>query len=166
LTAHTFTKISFVIFLGMACAIPCEAQRVLVVVRHADKIDDSHDAALSPVGEVQAKRLAHVLKDLGITAIYTTQFRRTAQTAGPLAKLLKIVPFVYEQQDVTGVVKEIQRKHPTEVVMVVGHRSTVPRILKLFGSTTNVALETGEYDSLFILTLPSGRSPNLLHLRF
>ncbi len=150
----------------MTGGIPCQAQRVLVVVRHADKIDNSHDAALSPAGELQAKRLAHVLKDAGITAIYTTQFKRTAQTARPLAELLKIAPFVYEQQDVTGVVKEIQRKHPGGAVMVVGHRSTVPRILKQFGSRTEVALGSGEYDSLFIMNLSQGRPPTLLHLRF
>lgn len=166
MTPCTFAAISFVIVMGTAGAIPCQAQRVLVVVRHADKIDNSHDAVLSPTGKLQARRLAHVLKDVGITAIYTTQFKRTIQTAGPLAELLKIAPFVYEQQDVTGVVKEIQRKHPQGVVMVVGHRSTVPRILKQFGSTAQVALGTGEYDGLFILNLSPGRPPTLLHLRF
>ena len=147
-------------------SLPCLAQRTIVVVRHADKIDDTDDAVLSPTGEDQAKRLAHVLKDVGIRAIYTTQFKRTIQTAAPLADLLKIETRAYEQTDVDGVVKEIQQKHPTEVVMVVGHRSTVPKILERFGASEPVALETSEYDSLFILTLPPGQSPTLLHLRF
>ena len=160
------TGVSIFIGLLFAWSLPCFAQRTLVVVRHADKIDDSHDAVLSPTGEAQAKRLAHVLKDLGISAIYTTQFKRTIQTATPLAELLKVKLLAYEQTDVDGVVKEIQRKHPKEVVMVVGHRSTVPRVLKQFGASEPVALGSSEYDSLFVLTLPLGQSPTLLHLRF
>jgi broad specificity phosphatase PhoE len=147
-------------------SLPTFGQRTVVVVRHADKIDDTDDAVLSPTGEDQAKRLAHVLKDVGINAIYTTQFKRTIQTAAPLADSLKLKLLAYEQTDVDGVVKEIQQKHPKDVVMVVGHRSTVPRILKQFGASEPVALESSEYDSLFILTLPPGQSPTLLHLRF
>ena len=160
------TGVTIFITLLFAWSLPCFAQRTIVVVRHADKIDDSHDAVLSPTGEAQAKRLADVLKDLGISAIYTTQFKRTIQTATPLANSLNIKLLSYEQTDVDGVVKEIQQKHPKEIVMVVGHRSTVPKVLKQFGASEPVALGSSEYDSLFILTLPPGQSPTLLHLRF
>ena len=99
----------FSLFL-IVCSLPCLAQRAIVVVRHAEKIDDTDNAILSPTGQAQAKRLAHVLKDLGISTIYTTQFKRTIQTATPLADLLRIRLLAYEQTDVDGVVKEIQRK--------------------------------------------------------
>jgi broad specificity phosphatase PhoE len=155
------------LFTTLLCwSLPCFAQRTIVVVRHADKIDDSDDAILSSTGEEQARRLAHVLKDLGIGAIYTTQFKRTIQTATPLADSLRIKLFSYEQTDVDGVVKEIRKRHAKEIIMVVGHRSTVPKILKQFGAKEQVALGSSEYDSLFILTLPPDQSPTLLHLHF
>ena len=163
---HPFLKVVVFLLLLIVGSLPGFGQRTVVVVRHADKIDDTDDAVMSPTGEAQAKRLAHVLKDVGIGAIYTTQFKRTIQTAAPLADLLKIKLLAYEQTDVDGVVKEIQQKHLKEVVMVVGHRSTVPKILKQFGASEPVALESSEYDSLFILTLPPGQSPTLLHLHF
>ena len=163
---YPFLSVVVLFLLLLVWSLPCLAQRTIVVVRHADKIDDSDDAVLSPTGEAQAKRLAHVLKDLGISAIYTTQFKRTIQTATPLADLLKIKLLAYEQTDVNAVATEIRRKHPKEVVMVVGHRSTVPKILKQFGASEPVALGSSEYDSLFILTLPPRQSPTLLHLRF
>ena len=163
---HPFFKIVVFYLLLLLGSLPGFGQRTVVVVRHADKIDNTDDAVLSPTGEAQAKRLAHVLKDVGISSIYTTQFKRTIQTAAPLADLLKIKLSTYEQTNVDGVVKEIQQKYPKEVVMVVGHRSTVPKILKQFGATEPVALGSSEYDSLFILTLPPGQSPTLLHLRF
>ena len=163
---HPFLKVVVFLLLLLVGSLPGFGQRTVVVVRHADKIDNTDDAVLSPIGEAQAKRLAHVLKDVGISSIYTTQFKRTVQTAAPLADFLKLKLLAYEQTDVDGVVKEIQQKHPKEVVMVVGHRSTVPKILKQFGASEPVALGSSEYDSLFILTLPPGQSSTLLHLRF
>src|SRR6187397_1246814 len=141
---HPFLKVVVFLLLLLVGSLPGFGQRTVVVVRHADKIDDTDDAVLSPTGEAQAKRLAHVLKDVGISSIYTTQFKRTVQTAAPLADLLKLKHVAYEQTDVDGVVKEIQQKHPKEVVMVVGHRSTVPKILEQFGASEPVALETSE----------------------
>ena len=163
---HPSLELVAFFLLVLVSSLPCFAQRTIVVVRHADKIDNTDDAVLSPTGEARAQRLAHVLKDLGISAIYTTQFKRTIQTATPLANLLKIKLLAYEQTDVDGIVKEIQREHSKEVVMVVGHRSTVPRILKQFGANEPVALGSSEYDSLFVLTLPLDQSPILLHLHF
>ena len=163
---HPFLNVIVFPLLLLSWSLPCFAQRVIVVVRHADKIDDTDDAVLSLTGQAQAERLANVLKTLESAPIYTTQFKRTIQTATPLAELLRIKLLSYEQTDVDGVVKEIQEKHPKEVVMVVGHRSTVPRILKQFGASEAVALDSSEYDSLFILTLPPGQSPTLLHLHF
>src|SRR4030095_10522417 len=112
---HPFFKVVVFLLLVLVGSLPGFGQRTVVVVRHADKIDDTDDAVLSPTGEAQAKSLAHVLKDLGISAIYTTQFKRTIQTAAPLADSLKLKLLAYEQTDVDGVVKEIRQKHSTEV---------------------------------------------------
>ena len=149
-----------------ASAAPCLAQRVVVVVRHADKVDDSDDAALSARGEEQAERLAHVLKDVRISAVYVTQFQRTKRTAAPLMKALGIEPVTYEQKDVDGVVAQIRREHADDAVMVVGHRSTVPMVLAKLGCTEKVALESSETDSIFVLTFTPGAGPRLLHLRY
>ena len=84
---HPFFKVVVFFLLLLVGSLPGFGQRTVVVVRHADKIDDTDDAVLSPTGEAQAKRLAHVLKDVGIGAIYTTQFKRTIHTAAPLARV-------------------------------------------------------------------------------
>lgn len=154
-----------VIFI-LALEIPSAAQRVVVVVRHADKVDDTDDSALSLKGEQQARLLAHVLKDFGISAIYVTQFQRTKRTAGPLAALLKIEPVEYEQKDVDWVAKDIRQKHTNQVVMVVGHRNTVPLVLQKLGCTDEVALASDETDSIFVLVSMPGAPPRLLHLRY
>jgi hypothetical protein len=62
-------------------------------------------------------------------------------------------------------VKHIRQKHANDVVMVVGHRGTVPRVLAGLGCAESVALNFDEYDSLFILVPIPGSAPRLLHLR-
>jgi broad specificity phosphatase PhoE len=65
-----------------------EAQQTIFLVRHAEKADTSDDPLLSPAGEARAKDLARLLGDAGVTAIYTSPFRRTVKTAEPLASKL------------------------------------------------------------------------------
>ena len=49
-----------------------EAQKAIVLVRHAEKVDDSKDAELSDQGRVRSAALARALRDAGITVIYAT----------------------------------------------------------------------------------------------
>ena len=64
---------------------PAAAQRAVYLVRHAHKSGN----ALTPTGVAQAEKLALLLKDSGVTVIYTTQLERTRQTAAPLKALIE-----------------------------------------------------------------------------
>jgi broad specificity phosphatase PhoE len=141
-------------------------QRALFLVRHAERADDSADTALSPKGEARAASLAKLLRDAGISAIYVTQFRRTAQTAGPLAELLKIAPTAMQAKDIAGMVTKIRTDHAHHAVLVVGHSDTLPNIIKAFGSQENVEIAHDEFDALFVVVPRSNQEPLLLRLRY
>src|SRR5258706_16461479 len=66
--------------------------RRVFLVRHAERIADGEDPALTAVGEARAQALATTLRESGITVIITTQWRRTRDTAKPLAAQLRITP--------------------------------------------------------------------------
>ncbi len=68
------------------------AQTSIFIVRHAEKADATKDTDLSEAGRSRADILAKTLRDAGITAIYTSEFKRTQETAAPLAKALGINP--------------------------------------------------------------------------
>jgi 2,3-bisphosphoglycerate-dependent phosphoglycerate mutase len=59
-----------------------------------DLVDGQGDPPLSADGEAQARRVCARLAGLGITAIYVSTMRRTAQTAAPLVDVLGLVPTV------------------------------------------------------------------------
>ncbi len=61
------------------------AQPVVVIVRHAEKAaNGGNDPDLSSAGHARAEALARILKDSGITAIFTSEFKRTQETANAL----------------------------------------------------------------------------------
>jgi broad specificity phosphatase PhoE len=138
----------------------------VILVRHAERADDSRDAALSDAGLRRAALLADVLADAGVDAIYTTQFQRTINTAGPLAARLGVKPVAVESagsshaEDVARRVRE----HRSGTVLVVGHSNTVPAILEALGGPA-VAVGDDEFSHLFIFRMtPAGN--RLIRARF
>ena len=87
----SFAVSAFALLL-LAAPAAVAAQEAVFVVRHAERADTSADSVLSPAGEFRAQRLGAMLRDAGITRIYTTNVRRTVQTAAPLAAALRLTP--------------------------------------------------------------------------
>jgi broad specificity phosphatase PhoE len=150
----------------LLAAPPASAQEAIFVVRHAEKVDDSTDAALSPAGEARAAALARTLRTAGITAVYATEFQRTVRTAAPLADMLKLPVTTVPANDQAGLIARVRAAGPADAVLIVGHSNTVPAILKALGCTTPVAIADDEYDNLFVVIPRSQGAPTLLRLRF
>jgi broad specificity phosphatase PhoE len=154
----------------LALAAPAAAQQTVFVVRHAERADSTPgakptmatDPDLSEAGRARAASLATALKDAGIVAIFTTEFKRTQQTAEPLAKALGLTVKVVKGDAEASLVEQVAAAKGN--VLVVGHSNTVPSIVKRLGVTTAVAVGDDEFDNLFIVT--RGGAPSLLHLHY
>lgn len=121
---------------------------------------------LSAVGETQAARLAVILKDAGITQIYTTNLRRTVQTAAPLAAALGLTPTEVPSGDVDGLLAKLHAVSPRDRVLVVGHSNTIPGILLRLGVTPAITIGDTDYDDLFITMLRKGSLPLFVQLSY
>jgi broad specificity phosphatase PhoE len=150
----------------LASGPPAFAQKAVVVVRHAEKVDESADPVLSPPGVQRAEALARILRSLDVEAIYVTQFQRTAHTAAPLAAALKLTPIQIHSDATPELVERIRKEHPDDVVLTVGHSNSVPRILTLFGGTEKVEIGPDEYDNLFVVIPAAKGPPTILRLRY
>lgn len=138
------------------------AQRAIYLVRHAEKIDESRDPSLSAAGQARALRLADLLARAGITAIVTSEYKRTAETARPLATAHKLTPQIIVAKDRPALIARL-RSRPDEIVLVVGHSDTLPAILKDLGVAAPPAVE--DYGDLFVVIPSAGGAPNLIRLR-
>jgi broad specificity phosphatase PhoE len=141
-----------------------------IVVRHAERADAvaggammmATDPELSETGHARAEALATVLKDAGITAIFATEYKRTQQTAAPLAKRLGITVERVPSKDAAGLAAKVKAAKGN--VLVVGHSNTVPATLKRLGIETPITIGESDHDDLFIVTL--GHRPTLLRLHY
>lgn len=150
----------------MACAVPAHAQKAVFLVRHAEKVDESKDPALSPAGRERAKALARHVRTAGVTAIYVTQYQRTALTAAPLAAATGVKPVAIHADRRQEVVDRMRKDNADDVVLVVGHSDTVPEILRLMGHTVPVTIAHPEHDNLFVVVPAAGGPPTVLRLRY
>jgi probable phosphoglycerate mutase len=149
-------------------------ERAVFVVRHAEKASEANDVSvpLSKAGTARAKRLAAILRDAGITAVYSTDTVRTRKTAEPLATLARTDVRIYEATAADGKVnvqplaERLRREHARDVVLVVGHSNTIGPLLTALGCTEDVSIAGNEYDNLFVVVARGSGSPVLLRLRY
>jgi broad specificity phosphatase PhoE len=141
-----------------------QAQEVVYLVRHAESLDDSKDSALSVDGKSRAARLADILRDAGITAIFATEYQRTADTARPLAARLGIPVQQVAASQTAALVGRIKAAGSAARILVVAHSDTVPELLQLMGYAREVVIAKGEYDNLFVV-VPAAR-PVVMRLRY
>ena len=135
----------------------------VVLVRHAEPLPTGTDPALSTAGRKRALSLAKMLVDAGITAIFTSELRRTKETAAPFASLASITPVVINNDPAAAA---IQVKAAGKRVLVVGHTNTVPDTIEALGGPSDVVIEHNEFNRLFVLQVPASGAGSLLRLRF
>jgi APA family basic amino acid/polyamine antiporter len=134
------------------------AQTMVILTRHAERADGAAtmsapgqapvDPPLSAAGEARAQKLATMLADAGITVVFTTEFRRTKDTAAPLAAKLALTPEVVAASKAADLIAKITAK-PNDIVFVVGHSNTVPGMITALGGPL-VTIADNEYDNLFL----------------
>jgi broad specificity phosphatase PhoE len=138
----------------------------IIVVRHAERqAGMAPDVLLSPRGEERARQLARVLQDANIRAIYTTEVRRTQQTAEPTAQQFHLQPIVIPAKDMDALVSRLQALPGDETVLVVGHANTVPLLVERLGGAVP-ALSDTEYDRLIVMVTSGKGKPSILTLRY
>jgi phosphohistidine phosphatase SixA len=145
---------------------------IAIVVRHAEKAaTGGSDPHLSEAGQTRARALARALQGARVTAVITTQFVRTAETAAPTARAAGVtseaVPVQWDS--VPGNAAEIAaavRRHRGGVVLVVGHSNTVPDIVAALGAPKPSEICESEYDRLEIVAVPISGPSRLIESRY
>jgi broad specificity phosphatase PhoE len=144
-----------------------QAQSLVIFVRHAERADGGAAAApksmtgapadplLSAAGEQRAAKLATMLVDSRIKAIYATEFKRTQDTGKPLAAKLGLSVETVPASDTAALVARIKADHPKDVVLVIGHSNTLPAAIKAFGGP-DITIADDEYSAIYVLSPATG----------
>ena len=139
---------------------------VIFLVRHAERADagrtQEKNPDLSAQGKSRAEALSRTLRDAGITAIFTTEYKRTQETAAPLADSLGVKPQIVAAKGAAALIGKL--KESSGNALVVGHSNTLPEIAQSLGVSTTLKIGETDYDDLFVVL--TGEAPRLIHLHY
>ena len=155
-------RLGFYFLLLSAFLSTATAQSTIFIVRHAEKANATKDPNLSEAGRARAEALAKMLKDTNITAVYATEFKRTQQTATPLAKALSITITTLPAKDNAALLPKLRAS--TGNALVVGHGDTIPDLIKALGISDPINIGENDYDNLFAVVLD--QKPHLIRLHY
>jgi broad specificity phosphatase PhoE len=130
-----------------------EPSTTVFLVRHAEKGTEGADPSLSDAGRKRANALAGMLADAGITAIFSSEFHRTQETAAPLAERLGIKVTVVPGKDIDGLVARVRELKPGARALVVGHSNTIPVLASRLTGAKAAEMPDSEFDRLYVATL-------------
>ncbi|MCH8277882.1 MAG: histidine phosphatase family protein [Proteobacteria bacterium] len=160
------------IAVGLAWFFESQATTTVIFVRHAEKTEEpADDPLLSLAGQQRAAELARQLVDAdvvaGIDAVYATPYRRTVDTAQPVADALGLPITSYDAADTETIMEQIVRKHKGKIVLVVGHSNTLPALIGNMGASKKVpVIDEYEYDNIYIVSIPWFGKTKTIRLRY
>ncbi|MEZ4874011.1 MAG: phosphoglycerate mutase family protein [Flavobacteriaceae bacterium] len=125
------------------------------LIRHAekDRSDSTNvDPALTEKGLDRARLWAHYFDSIPLNEIYTTQYKRTHQTAMYVATKQQLPAEEYVPQNlITEDFKQITKGHK---VLIVGHSNTTPMLVnQLIGNETYPEMDDRDNSSLYVVTV-------------
>ena len=122
---------------------------MIYLVRHGEKALEGKDPDLTAQGQQRARNIAAMLGKAGVAHVFSTDTRRTRQTAQPLAQQNALQVQLYDPKTPQALVAKV--KTLTGAVLVVGHSNTLPELVRLFGGQPGADVADNEYDRLYQL---------------
>jgi phosphohistidine phosphatase SixA len=141
-----------------------DGDATIILVRHAEKVDDSRDPELSAAGHERAALLAEMLADAGVTKIVSTDFIRTRDTVGPLAAELGLDVELYDPRDLPGTAADLKLWGGTTLVS--GHSNTTPALVQALGGDPRDPIDESEYDRMYIVHITADGPVTTTLIRF
>jgi broad specificity phosphatase PhoE len=139
----------------------------VILVRHAEKADDgTSDPPLNEKGKKRARDLASMLSKTEISAIYSTDYKRTRQTMMPLARQKGLEINTYDPTE-SAFVDSLIAQHKGGTVLISGHSNTTPEVANLLLDKNRFKpFDESDYGNIFIITLEDIGKGEVVHLRY
>lgn len=153
---NQFTKLLLAAIVGaFLLTASAAADSVIYLFRHAEKQSDgTRDPSLTEAGVVRASTLADHLKSAALVTVYSTDYKRTQETAAPVATAKQLTVQSYDPRKLGEFAEQLKKE--AGPILVVGHSNTTPHLVSLLSGEKHGALEDYQYDHLYMVTLTDG----------
>lgn len=130
---------------------------VYYLIRHAekDRSTKDKDPELTEVGVKRAENWANVFKDIPFDKIYSTNYKRTQQTALPTATSKGLEVLSYSTENLFN--EDFKTNTEKQTVLIVGHSNTTPAFVNaITGKKEHSQIDDSDNGKLFIVTIDDG----------
>jgi broad specificity phosphatase PhoE len=161
-------KIFLIIILSFIFSCKSDTKKELVInnnttiyylIRHAekDRSTNAKDPVLNELGLKRAENWAKIFKDIPFDKIYSTDYKRTQQTAAPTAKSKGLEVLSYDTENLFN--EEFKTQTEKQSVLIVGHSNTTPAFVNaIVGKQEYSQINDSDNGKLFIVTIDDGVS--------
>lgn len=130
----------------------------IYLVRHAEKAvssETSKDPPLSDCGKARAQYLAKSLKKKRIEAVYSTDYKRTINTAKPTAKAKSLEIEFYNPRELKQFAELLLTKKQN--ALVVGHSNTTPQLVGFLLKDQLESIPEDIYNRVYQIIIKAGK---------
>ncbi|MFV8335844.1 phosphoglycerate mutase family protein [Flavobacterium sp. RSP29] len=121
-------------------------------IRHAEKVDNSQNPDLSEIGIQRANLWNKIFSEVGFDEIYSTDYKRTTQTAIPAATAKKIQIKLYNPKTIA--IESFKKETLGKKVLIVGHSNTTPNFVnQIINKKIYADIEDTTFGNLYIVTI-------------
>lgn len=132
---------------------------VYYLIRHAEKNRSTKDKdpELTEIGLKRADNWSEVFEKVSFDKVYSSDYKRTQQTALPTAKSKGLEVLSYNTEHLYNDTFKEQTKNQT--VLIVGHSNTTPAFVNaIIGKQKHSSIDDSDNGKLFIVTLDDGNT--------
>jgi 2,3-bisphosphoglycerate-dependent phosphoglycerate mutase len=157
-----------ILLLFVSTIVWAQQTTTFILVRHAEKASDgTSDPPLTEEGIARANNILSLFQQTEITAIYSTNYKRTTMTIAPLAEAKKVAVAIYDPKNLKEFSLKLLKDDPGGTTVISGHSNTTPTLANLLlGEEKFKQFDDDDYGNMLIITIDSNGMAKLLHLRY
>lgn len=126
----------------------------IYLVRHAEKQITQKDPELTRCGLLRATNIAKQLELIKFDHVYSTKYKRTKQTAAPIAQQENITTEYYDPSHLPEFANALIAKQKNS--LVVGHSNTTAVLAGLLVAESGEAFDESVYDRIYQVVFIKG----------
>ena len=118
-------------------------------------MDNSQNPDLSETGLKRASLWNNIFSEVDFDEIYSTEYKRTIQTASPTATAKKIQVKLYNPKTLN--IESFKKETLGKKVLIVGHSNTTPKFVnQMINQNLFTDIEDETFGNLYIVTINDG----------
>ena len=121
-------------------------------IRHAEKVDNSQNPDLSEIGLERANLWNKIFSEISFDEIYSTDYKRTIQTATPTATTKNIQIKLYNPKTIK--IESFKKETLGKKVLIIGHSNTTTNFVnQIINQKIYADIEDTTFGNLYIVTI-------------